>query len=231
MLAKLFLRHVRVAGGYVVQHHSQACTTDTALATASECSSAQSELDPYAAAVSTEESAQFSKGCLRWKEKWIFNSHDTDELDGGSNPICQSGNADPNWTHATVRMCKRFSFASPMALSHHLQIHTCHVRPTHGYAFVTEYVVQDHDRACTRDTMVTSFNECSRAKTSFDRDAADVEKESNADTPKGCSLYKGKWYFNSHATGKLDGEREPICQQGNIQSDTTHESNRSYIRA
>ena len=44
---------MRVAGGYVVQHHSQACTTHTALATASECSSAQSALDPDAADVIT----------------------------------------------------------------------------------------------------------------------------------------------------------------------------------
>ena len=48
-----FLRYVCVAGGYVVQHHSQACTTHTALATASECSSAQSALDPDAADVIT----------------------------------------------------------------------------------------------------------------------------------------------------------------------------------
>ena len=126
---------------------------------------------------------------------------------------------------------QRFSFASPMALYHHLEMHTCHVRPTHGYAFVTEYVVQDPDRACTRDTMVTSLSECRRAKRSFDRNAADVESENVGDTPKGCSLYKEKWYFNSHDTGKLDGEREPICRQGNIQSDSTHGSNRSCIRA
>ena len=118
-----------------------------------------------------------------------------------------------------------------MVLSHHLKMHTCHVRPTHGYAFVTEYVVQDPDSACTRDTMVTSSSECRRAKTAFDRNAADVKDENFGDTPKGCSLYKGKWYFNSHHTGKLDGGSKPICQQGNAQLDTTRASNRSYIHA
>ena len=100
-----------------------------------------------------------------------------------------------------------------------------HVRVAGGY------VVQHHSQACTTDTMLATVSECSSAQSELDPDAADVTSESRADTPKGCSLYKGKWYFNSHATGKLDGESEPICQQGNIQSDTTYESNRSYIRA
>ena len=78
-----------------------------------------------------------------------------------------------------------------------------------------QFVIQQHNQACTTDTMLATINQCSSAKSSLDRGAADVTSESREDTPKGCSLYKGKWYFNSHATGELDGESEPICKAGN----------------
>ena len=84
---------MRVAGGYVVQHHSQDCTADTTLRTSRECSSAKAALEPDAAVVKSENKEQNPKGCSRWEGKWYFNSHAAGELDGVSELICKAGNA------------------------------------------------------------------------------------------------------------------------------------------
>ena len=55
------------------------------------------------------------------------------------------------------------------------------------------------------------MDECSRAKAALDPSAGVVTTEHFDGAPKGCSLYKGKWIFNSHSTGKLDGISEPVC--------------------
>ena len=62
------------------------------------------------------------------------------------------------------------------------------------------------------ETIIATLEECSRAKTALDPNADAVETENFDGAPKGCSLYKGKWMFNSHATGKLDGISEPVCK-------------------
>ena len=74
------------------------------------------------------------------------------------------------------------------------------------------YVVQSASKACSADTILGSISECKSAKTVLEVDAADVESVKYDNTPKGCSRNKGKWYFNTHATGALDGASEPICK-------------------
>ena len=78
-----------------------------------------------------------------------------------------------------------------------------------------EFVAQSVSRSCSANAMLATVGECSRAKAALGPDAADVETEANANTPKGCSRWQGKWFFNTHATGKLDGDSEPICKAGN----------------
>ena len=77
------------------------------------------------------------------------------------------------------------------------------------------YVVQHNSQDCTAETRLATVADCSSAKAALGPDADDVETETSAYTPKGCSRWQGKWYFNSHVTGKLDGESEPICKAGN----------------
>ena len=74
------------------------------------------------------------------------------------------------------------------------------------------YAVQRASEACTSDTILGSISECSGAKAVLDADAGAVESENYDDTPKGCSRYKGKWYFNTHETGTLDGASDLICK-------------------
>ena len=83
------------------------------------------------------------------------------------------------------------------------------------YVLIAEYAAQVPSKPCTADTMLATVGECSRAKAALSPDAGGVETETSANTPKGCSRWQGKWFFNTHATGKLDGESEPICKAGN----------------
>ena len=64
---------------------------------------------------------------------------------------------------------------------------------------------------CSPETTIATLDECSVAKTALDLNAAAVTTEHYEGAPKGCSLYKGLWIFNTHATGKLDGFSEPVC--------------------
>ena len=74
-------------------------------------------------------------------------------------------------------------------------------------------MVQSASKACSADTILDSISECKSAKVVLDANAdGDVKSEKYDDTPKGCSRHKGKWYFNIHATGALDGASEPICK-------------------
>ena len=85
---------------------------------------------------------------------------------------------------------------------------------THTHTHTTgAYVVQPASEACSSDTILGSFSECSGAKAVLDAAAPAVEiEEDYASAPKGCSRHKGKWYFNTHATGSLDRVSEPVCQ-------------------
>ena len=80
------------------------------------------------------------------------------------------------------------------------------------------YVVQRASKACSSDTILGSIRECRSAKAVLDASAADVVSEEYDDTPKGCSRHTSRWYFNTHATGALDGGSEAICKAvlGNI---------------
>ena len=60
--------------------------------------------------------------------------------------------------------------------------------------------------------MLVTITECSNAKALLDPSSAAVEKKEVANAPTGCSRFKGKWYFNTHATGKIDGVSEPVCK-------------------
>ena len=237
---------MRVAGGYVVQHNSQDCTAETRLATVADCSSAKAALGPDADDVETETSAYTPKGCSRWQGKWYFNSHVTGKLDGESEPICKAGNAKQNWAQLIVRIhpCCSLHYYRSQTTTRSLLYFRCFIAPffdlicfanglimisrnprlVHSLhtrcVIITGYVVQDQTRACTRDTILATDRECSRAKAALDPDAADVKSENNAQNPKGCSRWQGKWYFNTHATGKLDGESEPICKAGNTKGNS-----------
>ena len=74
----------------MIQHHTQWCSSDSALATAKECESARAALDPSAPAVKSEELGNAPKGCSRWDGKWFFNTHAEGKLDGESEPVCKT---------------------------------------------------------------------------------------------------------------------------------------------
>ena len=85
----------------------------------------------------------------------------------------------------------------------------------HVYVVIAgQFVVRHHSQGCTEDTMLATVDECSSAKAALAPDAAVVKLENTGQAPKGCSRWQGKWYFNSHATGELDGVSEPICKAG-----------------
>ena len=82
------------------------------------------------------------------------------------------------------------------------------------------YVVQHPTLACSSEAILVTITECNNAKALLDPRSAAVKEEEVANAPKGCSRFKGKWYFNTHATGKIDGVSEPVCKP------TAGESNR-----
>jgi hypothetical protein len=74
------------------------------------------------------------------------------------------------------------------------------------------FVLQDHTKWCSSDSALATAKECESAKAALDPSAAAVESEELDNAPKGCSRYDGKWFFNTHAKGKLDGASEPVCK-------------------
>ena len=74
------------------------------------------------------------------------------------------------------------------------------------------YLLQHHTKWCTAHTMLATIEECKNAKKQLDASAPAVESEELDNAPKGCSRYEGKWFFNTHAKGKVDGVSEPICK-------------------
>ena len=74
------------------------------------------------------------------------------------------------------------------------------------------YVVQHPTLGCSTEAVLVTITECNTAKTLLDPSSAAVQEEDFSEAPKGCSRFKGKWYFNTHATGKIDGESEPVCK-------------------
>ena len=74
------------------------------------------------------------------------------------------------------------------------------------------FVVQRPSKQCSAGTMLTTIAECTSVKTVLGPRTVAVTFEDYAEAPKGCSRYKGQWYFNNHAKGELDGESEPVCK-------------------
>ena len=76
-----------------------------------------------------------------------------------------------------------------------------------------EFAIQHHTKPCTRTYELSSIEECGRAKVALDPSRTrTIKEETIPNAPRGCSRYDGRWYFNSHATGKLDGASEPVCK-------------------
>ena len=75
-----------------------------------------------------------------------------------------------------------------------------------------EFVVQHHTKWCDAGTMLSTIDECYNAKAVLDPGADRVTNDNQARAPKGCSRHDGKWYFNTHEEGALDGESEPVCK-------------------
>ena len=74
------------------------------------------------------------------------------------------------------------------------------------------YAIHHHTKPCGSVTKLATISECSDAKATLDPSDAAVLPDNEADAPSGCSRYKGKWYFNAHARGALDGLSEPVCK-------------------
>ena len=77
------------------------------------------------------------------------------------------------------------------------------------------YIVETQNERASRSalgTMLPTVDEYSSAKTVLDPGADAVETEKYEGAPKGCSRHKGAWYFNTHASGVLDGISEPVCK-------------------
>ena len=74
------------------------------------------------------------------------------------------------------------------------------------------FVLQYHTKWCSSDSALATAKECESARAALDPSAPAVESEELDNAPKGCSRYDGKWFFNTHAKGKLDGASEPVCK-------------------
>ena len=82
------------------------------------------------------------------------------------------------------------------------------------------YVKHGIDKACSADSILTTIEECAKAKTILDPTNTDsVGLEKTATMPSGCSIWRGRWFFNS-MKGKLDGASEPVCKNGTTISKT-----------
>ena len=84
---------------------------------------------------------------------------------------------------------------------------SCSLRCKAGYK--TAYVILP--LGCSSEALLATITECNNAKTLLDPTAG-MQEEDEADAPKGCYRSRGMWYFNTHATGKIDGESEPVCK-------------------
>ena len=82
-------------------------------------------------------------------------------------------------------------------------------------------MLQHHTKWCSSDSVLATVKECESAKAALDPSAAAVKSEEAASAPKGCSRFEGKWFFNTHAKGKLDGASEPVCKADAGKASTT----------
>ena len=73
-------------------------------------------------------------------------------------------------------------------------------------------MLQHPTLGCSSAAILVTLTECNSAKALLDPRAAAVEEEDYSGAPKGCSRFKGEWFFNTHATGKIDGVSEPVCK-------------------
>ena len=75
------------------------------------------------------------------------------------------------------------------------------------------YMLHHHTKWCSQDTMIKTFDECSRAKTALEPSAPALKRDNHDSSPPGCFMVRGwAWFFNSHKEGSLDGISEPICK-------------------
>ena len=86
------------------------------------------------------------------------------------------------------------------------------LRPRGYLCTAGAYVIQKPGNQCTPDTILGTLAECESARASLDSSAPAVIGESSAFTPKGCSRFKGEWYFNTHPTGRGDDKSELACK-------------------
>ena len=80
---------MHLAGGFALQHPTKGCSSDSILATAKECESAKTDLNPSATAVQIKQMPNATKGCSRTKGIWYFNTAAKGKLDGVSEPVCK----------------------------------------------------------------------------------------------------------------------------------------------
>ena len=73
------------------------------------------------------------------------------------------------------------------------------------------FAIHHHTKPCSSVTTLPTESECYNVKLMISSDKG-VQADDSASNPSGCSRYKGTWYFNSDAQGKLDGVSEPICK-------------------
>ena len=74
------------------------------------------------------------------------------------------------------------------------------------------YAIHHRTKPCGSVAKLATIRECSDVKQTLDPSDTAVQLDNAPDAPSGCSRYKGKWYFNTHVEGGLDGESEPVCK-------------------
>ena len=96
-----------------------------------------------------------------------------------------------------------------------------------------EFAIQHYSKPCTSVTKLATLTECKNAKAALDPTDSAVKIENYEGAPSGCSRYGGKWYFNSHVKGALDGASEPVCKAtpGKTNSVYLHEFITLFARA
>ena len=191
-----------VTGEYVIQNPKQACSSQTIVTTLEECKKAKKALEPNAPSddVQKENFEGVPGGCSRWNGVWFFNDV-KGKLDGVSYPVCKVLTSITTATTTTTVTTTTTPTITTTATT------------TTAASLSGEYVIQNPKQACSSQTIVTTLEECKKAKKALEPNAPsnDVQEENFEKAPGGCSRWNGVWFFND-VKGTLDGLSHPVCK-------------------
>ena len=88
-----------------------------------------------------------------------------------------------------------------------------HPSPRGSVHTLGQYVKNPVDKLCSPETLITTLEECRKAKLALAPDNyLEVVSEQGLNFPGGCSIWRGKFFFNFVLEGKADGVSIPVCK-------------------